>query len=503
MVANKITRPQCHPEAIAHLCKVSDASILLYHDMYADLAISTSRLPHSIMEAVRIPWQDFSCCQEKSIVSDSQPAADNNIAFIFHTSGTSGGLPKAIPQTQHGVVGVLPSLNGKEAASFTTTPLYHGGIADCLRTWSSGAMIWLFPGAEVPITNKNVMKCVEAAKKASETQRVPTIQYFSSVPYILEMLASEKESLEMLRKLEMVGVGGAALSPKVGDKMVNEGINLLSRFGSAECGFLLSSHRDYAHDKEWQYLRPPAFSPQLKFELQPDGSNLSELIILNDWPHMSKRNRDDGSFATSDLFEPHPSIKGAWRYHSRSDSQITLVTGKKFDPAPVEDAIRSTLDSIKDVLVVGNGKPEAAAIIILSETSKNSSELEGQIWSVLEDLNGKGQSHTRIARGMVAIIPAEEKGLEKSSKGTVLRRKAEDRFAKVIEKLYGGGEGNNGKQAETETEIKAALREIVNRVAGDKDIEGDSDFYQFGIDSNQCTKIRNLLQRVGFNKKSC
>jgi long-subunit acyl-CoA synthetase (AMP-forming) len=215
---------------------------------------------------------------------------------------------------------------------------------------------------------------------------------------------------------------------------------------------------------------------------------------------MSRRNREDGSFATSDLFEPHTTINGAWRYHSRSDSQITLVTGKKFDPAPVEDAIRSRLDVVKDVLVVGNGKPEAGAIIIPAETGKSGKEIEEQIWSIVSEINEEGQSHTRIARGMIAIMPSGENGLGKSSKGTVLRRKAEERFAKDIEKLYGGGDIEDGEQAETEDEIRAAVRDIVKTVTGNREIHDDYDFYQFGVDSNQCTKIRNLLQRVGYSR---
>ncbi len=49
--------------------------------------------------------------------------------------------------------------------------------------------------------------------------------------------------------------------------------------------------------------------------------------------YKAKKNRPDGSFATADLFAPHPEIPHAWKYHSRADSQLTLITGKKFDPA--------------------------------------------------------------------------------------------------------------------------------------------------------------------------
>lgn len=191
----------------------------------------------------------------------------------------------------------------------------------------------------------------------------------------------------------------------VGHRITREGVNLISRFGSAECGFLLSSHRVYEDDLDWEFLRVPKDSLCLKFEEQNDGSGLSELIILEGWPHMAKRNRDDGSYATSDLFEPHPSISGAWRYHSRSDSQITLVTGKKFDPAPVEAAIASSSILIRDVLIFGNGRQLPGALIFPSAQSNDLSELELKelIWKEVSKINRQGQDHTRVSQNMVRI----------------------------------------------------------------------------------------------------
>lgn len=329
--------------------------------------------------------------------------------------------------------------------------------------------------------------------------QAPRVKYFSSVPYILEMLASEKPSLEMLTKMDMVGVGGAALSPKIGDRIVQQEVKLLSRFGSAECGFLLSSHRNYAKDDAWQFLRVAQSSPYLNFEPQSDDSGLCELVILKGWPHMSKTNRGDGSFATNDLFEPHPKIQSAWRYHSRSDSQITLATGKKFDPAPVEDAIRSALTVVEDVLVFGNDKPEAGAIVIPSQDVKSAKDIEADLWEVIHQLNEQGQSHTGLSRSMIAIMPVGTTTFDKSSKGSILRRKAEDRFAVDIENLYNGGDSEDTEDVKllTDLDIRSVVKEVVISIVGKgSEIKDDSDFYQYGVDSNQCTRIRSQLQKV-------
>jgi hypothetical protein len=63
------------------------------------------------------------------------------------------------------------------------------------------------------------------------------------------MMEADKYGLRFLKSMDIVGAGGAALPAEVGGRLVRRGINLSSRFGSAECGFLLSSYRDFVVDK--------------------------------------------------------------------------------------------------------------------------------------------------------------------------------------------------------------------------------------------------------------
>lgn len=427
--------------------------------------------------------------------------SESDVAYLHHTSGTSTGLPKPIPQTHRAAVGVLPTFdNGYQTATFTTTPLYHGGVADCFRAWTSGAMIWLFPGADAPITSTNVLKSLECARQAMETHQTPRILYFSSVPYVLQMLAAEDEGLKTLGQMELVGVGGAALPQDIGDDLVRNGVNLVSRFGSAECGFLMSSSRDFATDKEWQYLRSNA-SPHLKFEPQEDG--LAELVILSSWPHMAKRNRNDGSYATADLFAPHPTISNAWKYHSRADSQLTLITGKKFDPAPLEDAI-ATSPLLSDVLIFGNGRQIPGALLFRAAGTVDmvDDELFSAIWPSIEKINAGSQGHTRLSKSMLVVMPNDAVGLEKSSKGTIMRGQAEKRYAPEIARAYDSGPkmSANGVLSSAEPkviddEIPTVVLQVIQQVLDTSSlIPEEGDLFSFGVDSIHCMQIRALLQ---------
>ncbi|KAL8926702.1 MAG: hypothetical protein Q9208_002776 [Pyrenodesmia sp. 3 TL-2023] len=482
------------------------AESLVHDDVHATLAQSASNLSDATLNIFAIPktpppesQSREQPGQENALQFTSRPQSTFDVAFYFHTSGTSSGLPKPIPQTHHGAVGVLPRLpNGHQKATFTTTPLYHGGIADCFRAWTSGALIWLFPGNDVPITTSNTLKCLNCAQRAETWQHAPPVKYFSSVPYILQMVSAESKGMMMLQGMDIVGVGGAALPPDFGDSLVENGVNLVSRFGSAECGFLLSSDREYEKDKGWQFLRNHV-PDLLRFEPQQNGTELSELVIQPHWPHMAKRNREDGSFATADLFAPHPSTKNAWKYHSRADSQLTLITGKKFDPAPLEAAIALS-DLVRDALIVGNGKQCPGALLFRSDNAKDmdAGRLLDELWPLINRLNGEGQPHTRLSRSMLVVMDPEAPRLEKSSKGTVLRAQAQERYAREIQSAYDKGNDNIELEEPVnipDDEIPAAVVRIIKDVIGTPErIPEDADLFSFGIDSVACMAIRAKLQ---------
>lgn len=484
-----------------------EVSVLLYDVDYESLAVESRKAvePKSSLHLLKIlNFEDASDWIQSPPnyhfeVQGHAQVHESTIAYLRHTSGTSTGLPKPIPQSHHGAVGVLPRLSGHDHASFSTTPLYHGGVADCFRAWTSDALIWLFPGKEVPITGLNVLKSLVCCQGRSEFSPV---KYFSSVPYVLQMLGAVDDGLKLLQQMDIVGVGGAALAKEIGDDLVEKGVNLISRFGSVECGFLLSSHRDYQNETDWQFLRNRAVN-LLHFEARDNG--LAELVILRDWPHMAKRNRTDGSFATADLFEPHSSIPNVWRHHSRADSQLTLATGKKFDPAPFEDAI-ATSSLISDVLIFGNDRSYPGALLFRSASSEKLTPdiLLDNIWPTVEKLNSEGQAHTRLSKAMLVVMPSNAPSLEKSSKGTVLRRQAEVKYRPEINLAYERGFVLNDEVGFKEHDVYVPDHEMIIKVSAiikaivtsNDSIPENADLYSLGVDSVACMQIRNVLQRV-------
>ena len=488
-------------------------SILFYDEQYDQLRKDSIDAADFTLRSILLPLTSRETDIVKYVQQDEDqapepeplwPIFEHDTAYLFHSSGTSTGLPKPIAQTHFAAVGVLPCLDhGLEKAAFTTTPLYHGGIADCFRGLTSGAMTWLFPGKALPITAVNVLKSLESAKASEMKHEVPPVKYFSSVPYVLQMLSSEPEGLQILQGLDVVGVGGAALPQAIGNDLVKKGVNLITRFGSTECGFLMSSHRQYAKDKEWEFLRSTDGCHVLSFEERADG--LVELVVLPQWPYMAKRNRGNGSFASADLFAPHPTIPNAWKYHSRADSQLTLSSGKKFDPAPLEDAI-CTSAILSDVLVFGDGRLYPGALLFRSEISSDfpSAELLEKVWPHIEKLNSEGQQHTRLSKSMLVVMPADAPKLEKSSKGSVLRGQAVKTYRSQIEAAYDKGPSssispfNEPSRSEIPDHqipyhILTIIQKVIDRTLP---IPENADLFSVGVDSVACMQIRAMLQNV-------
>ena len=498
--------PQCQPDAIQHLCKECEVEALIYHKTYektANDAISllSEKKPFAGLDIEELIGDHIdNVANEELREVPSRPrnsrALVDETAYIHHTSGTSSGLPKPIHQAHNAAVGALPKIpNSSSRSAFTTTPLYHGGIADAFRSWTSDAMIWLYPGKDVPITSPNVVKALEAATEASRSGAVPKIAYFSSVPYVLQLLEEDTEGLQSLQRMEIVGVGGAALPNEVGDRLVKNNVHLVSRFGSSECGFLMSSHRDYAGDKAWQFLHDNVGPNFLRFE--PREDDLSELVVLPTWPHRATTNREDGSFATADLFEPHESIPNAWRYHSRADSQLTLITGKKFDPAPLEGALADS-NLVADALIFGDGRPYPGVLLFRSQESKDvdDNELVENIWQSLEQLNMDSQDHARIAKDMIKPMPWQEEPLEKSSKGTLIRKKVEARFTKEIQAAYAEQDLAVADDI-SDDRVEECVLEIVGQTLGRSEhLDVNTDLFAYGVDSIAAMRIRGRLQAL-------
>lgn len=159
-----MTESQLGPQAIAYLCHKLDTCFFIHDDKHGSTAVNIDggipavRVPTYVSE----PQPDHHCLGAESAVLSINLAEP---AFYFHPSGTSSGLPSPISQS-HAVVKPLPHFQeSNQPATFSTTLLYYGGLADSLRAWTSGAMIWCFPENECPLMARNITHAVNSARQ--------------------------------------------------------------------------------------------------------------------------------------------------------------------------------------------------------------------------------------------------------------------------------------------------------------------------------------------------
>ena len=109
------------------------------------------------------------------------------------------------------------------------------------------SVVYFYPTSDVPITAGNVVAAVRACtpppagrqyteEEEEEREERYTVKAFLSVPYILTVLAEDQGGMEMMKQMDLVSTGGAPLDPGVGAAMVKDGVRLVSRLGSSECG---------------------------------------------------------------------------------------------------------------------------------------------------------------------------------------------------------------------------------------------------------------------------
>lgn len=187
----------------------------------------------------------------------------------------------------------------------------------------------------LPITSANIVRVI----KASPT---PPVQHFA-VPYVLKLLGETEDGSASLAAMEAVSFAGAAVPDDLGDRLVAAGVPLFSQYGTTETGALLTSRRDFATDKAWNWLRVEGLIAQYLELIPQGGNNMFEVVVRDGWPGKVMSNRDDGAYCTKDLVVKHPDHPTWVKYVGRLDDTLTQTLGEKTNPVPIELAIVSRI----------------------------------------------------------------------------------------------------------------------------------------------------------------
>lgn len=120
-------------------------------------------------------------------------------------------------------------------------------------------------------------------------------------------------------------------------------------------------------------------------------------------------------------------------------------------------------------------------------------ELLDAIKPAIEKLNRDTQDHARIPHHMLVPLPHQDP-LEKSSKGTLIRRVAEARFEEIINRAYDEQDSQESihvSDDELPQHLKGLIQSITSQSA---ELTDDMDLFSYGVDSIACMQLRTRLR---------
>ncbi|GAP89220.1 putative nrps-like enzyme [Rosellinia necatrix] len=426
-------------------------------------------------------------CQPVVRPIPDREAEHAQLALYGHSSGSTG-FPKPLALSHRSVLNNI--YFGTGCMAFNALPWYHlHGIFTSFQAIYMRKTAHLY-NAHLPLTAEHLI----AALKEIQPEICHT------VPYVLKLMAERQDGIDALKNCKFVTAAGARTPDELGNRVVQQGVNLGVILGLTEVGHMGDSIYREPGDDSWVYIRPYAsLHPHMLFEKAGEG--VYEAVYLKSHPALmastSNSNNPPGSFHSKDLFAPHPTIENAWKYIARDDDRITLLNGEKILPLGMEGAVRES-PLVRDSLVVGNDRLTPGLLLFRSTIAVTLSDDEfiDAVWPLIESANVVMDEHARITRDMIVQLAADVE-YPVTDKNNIIRAASYEQFEDVIEKLYNQDLGTNGvdkKQLVLE-ELEKYIFQVVRDYLGIEITDYETDFFAAGVDSLRAAQLRRHLQQ--------
>lgn len=247
---------------------------------------------------------------------------------------------------------------------------------------------------------------------------------------------SEPIAAKQAQNLEFALFGGGPLPHSLGEQL-SKATAVCQMYGSLEIGqvqFLI-------HESEpWTYME---LNPFEEADMQACGDGCYELVLHQDpklaahrslWHNFPEMNE----WRTGDLFVPHPSKPGLWRFHSRLDDLIVFSSGYKVRPLEMETLIQGH-PLVSGALIAGQGKPGPMLLLEVVPgalaTHETPDAIIDQIWPMVEKANSIAPTYAKILRSRVRLARADTPFV-RAPKGSIVRKLTVKDYAELIDSTY-------------------------------------------------------------------
>ncbi|KAI0942043.1 putative NRPS-like protein biosynthetic cluster [Taiwanofungus camphoratus] len=447
-------------------------------------------------------------------------SSPSDVILYLHSSGSTG-LPKPVPMTHTIIIHWchLPILKETRARAIRwgcmALPPFHtmGLTAQLYAPLVSGQPTALF----TPRAPVSAPPIVPTPQNTIETARKTGITAIESVPAFVEAWAQNEEDIKFLASLKTLVFAGGPLSTVNGEKLVAGGVRLFACYGATEFGTLTCLFDDDAEapisdvestksktraDWEWMQL-PKECSPRWA----PQGDGTYELQLLSCPTHQpSIENLPNGErgYATSDIWEQHPTKPGLWRIVGRTDDVIVLGSGEKTVPIPQEKHIGAH-PHVAGALMFGRGHQQVGVLVeprsayaISPGDDRGLVAFRNAVWPQVEEANSLAPTFSRIFKEMI-LIADPARPFVRAAKGTAQRKKTLGLYAQDIDALYKTVEDSSNAHGVAPPpswdgpDVQSWLAEHAATINGGKVPIPAGDLFEQGFDSLSATYLRNRI----------
>ncbi|KAF7293886.1 Acetyl-CoA synthetase-like protein [Mycena chlorophos] len=424
-------------------------------------------------------------------------------ALYLHSSGSTG-LPKPIPLSHLSVTtfGALPVFRDLAALSprlaTGALPAFHAMalFIQFLAPLFCGITACLYPPLSMTEYRVPVSATPQNALEQAKRARVDGV---ITVPAFLLEWAEREEDVRYLKGLKLVPFSGGPLATRVGDHLVEQGVQLTPIYGGTEFGAGNTLLTEGRLPSEWMWM--PMYD---NIRWQPQNDGLFEAQFLTTKTHqLAVENLPDGDvkgYATKDLFERHPTKPHLYRIVGRLDDVLIMANGEKTVPGPMEDIITAS-PLVAGAVMFGRERNQVGVLIEPARPVAPESvpEFRNAIWGVVEDANALAPAFAKLYKEMILVVTDPEKMMVRAPKGTVVKKATVKLYEKEIVELYDTIEASTSAPSDvapppsfTAPDLAPWLLAHAEKLS-DKRIDPQRDLFDQGFDSLNATFLRHRI----------
>ncbi|KAH9951150.1 hypothetical protein B0H21DRAFT_855734, partial [Amylocystis lapponica] len=442
-IASMLERSNCHRVVVqpAYVALVDDARALLpsHH-----IRLDTLPALADVLPTLSPSTASLTVPAPPPYPAPARAPSPTDVLLYLHSSGSTGH-PKPIPQT-HATLRTWCTLpwatasraHGLHWGVMAIPPFHAIGIGfQLLAPLVSARATALFAPCEP------TPPVVPSSENTLAAARATRVNALLNVPTFVEEWAQNADDTRFLATLRVMAFAGGPLSKASGAALVAAGVDLYSVYGATELGIIsvIMNIGAGRTREDWEWIAIP---DECRTRWVSQGDGTSELQFLTCATHQpSVENLGDGEhgYATSDLFEPHPTKAGLWRVVGRLDDVIVLGTGEKSVPIPQEHLITAH-SFVSGALMFGRGRMQVGVLVephpahaVEPGNEKALVEFRNAIWPQVEKANQDAPAFGRIFKEMI-IVAYPARPFERSAKGTINRKKTLALYEEDTETLY-------------------------------------------------------------------